>query len=60
MDPILKKKLIIKRQKQYRHIFHMNMIYFSSIGYNGNYNFKNFPKDFNRIHCKTNNNFYKK
>ena len=31
-----------KREKKYNHNFHMNMIYFSSIGYNHNYDYKNF------------------
>ena len=59
MDTIKNKKLLVKKQKEYRKNFHMSMIYFSSIGYNHNYNYKNFSKDFNKVHCKTNNKFNK-
>ena len=60
MDTIKNKKLLVKKQKEYRKNFHTSMIYFYSIGYNHNYNFKNFSKDFNKVHCKTNNNLNKK
>jgi hypothetical protein len=60
MDTIKNKKLFVKKQKEYRQNFHTSMIYFSSIGYNSNYNFKNFSKDFNIIHWKPNNNLNKK
>jgi hypothetical protein len=60
MDTIEKKKLLLRKQKQYKKNFHTSMIYFSSIGYNRNYNYKNFSKDFNKIHWETNNNLNKK
>jgi len=60
MDTIKNKKLFMKKQKEYRHNFHTSMIYFSSIGYNYNYNFKKFSKDLEKIHYKTNNNLNKK
>jgi|ETNmetMinimDraft_8_1059916.scaffolds.fasta_scaffold56022_3 hypothetical protein len=41
--------------KSYKHNFHTTMIYFSSIGYNYKYNYKNYSKHFGKINCKTNN-----
>lgn len=60
MDTIKNKKLLTRKNIEYKHHFHTSMIYFSSIGYNRNYNFKNFSKDFNKVHYKTNNNLNKK
>ena len=39
-----KEKLQMKIQngKKYNHYFHINMIYFSSIGYNHNFDYNNF------------------
>tara|TARA_B110000285_G_scaffold149906_1_gene167326 strand:+ start:6720 stop:6902 length:183 start_codon:yes stop_codon:yes gene_type:complete len=40
-----------KRQKEYFRILHMNMMYFSSIGYNHNFDYKHFKQ----IQIKVNN-----
>ena len=50
-----------KQEKKYNHYFHMNMIYFSSIGYNHNFDYKNFKKiKLNVNTIQSNNNEFKK